>query len=84
MATFKIGLGLTETQNSARFEVSGSDEWVQEVMPYIAYIVGAMVKAHGQDADNMAAIGNEISAAQAALAKDQNYSGDFITVTRGK
>lgn len=82
MARLRVGLGIAETDNYASFEVRGSDEWVTEVLPYICYITGAMVKAHGQDPENAAAIGNELTAAHGALKEDKDFHGSFVTVTR--
>lgn len=82
MARFKMRLGLAETENEATFEVNGSDEWLHECLPYLGYIMGAMVKAHGEDPKNVAAVGNELSAARTAVMEDRDYQGLFVSVTR--
>jgi len=80
-ARFRLGLERNETQDAAIFEVSGSTEWLKEVLPAISYVVGRIVRAHGEDAQNAADVGNELAAAWDAANRNENYQGKIVSCT---
>lgn len=81
MFRFKMVLGVTETQDKATFECEGSDAWLKECLPFIGYILGAMVGAHGHEPAEALSLGREFAEAQQAIARGLGYAGQYLTVT---
>ena len=77
----RVRLGLTGTGDEATLEFKGSHEWIVEVWPYISYVVGGMVKAHGADSENMAVVYSELLAADEAARRGYGYEGLYVTTT---
>jgi mitochondrial fission protein ELM1 len=80
-ARFKLGLGREGTNDEATLEIKGSDEWLKETLPFVALIIGGMVKKYGLDSENTATVRNELNRALDCLQNGENYAGAFVTTT---
>jgi len=81
MAKVKIKLKQTDTADEATLEANGSPEWIKEIIPLIAYVVGAIVKSRGIEPGNIARAGNELNEAFYAATRGEEYNGEIVTVT---
>jgi hypothetical protein len=70
------------TDDVATFEVSGSELWVNGLIPSISQFVMSAASAFEFDSENWMAVGRELSQALEAVMASKGYEGEFVTVTR--
>lgn len=81
--TIKIRMERSGTNDVATVEISGSELWMNALIPGISQFAGAAANAFAIDAENRELLGGELGQALEAVMNGLNYYGTVVTVTRG-